>query len=90
MYTMTRTQIYLDADLLKVLKTIAKRRRSTVSDLVRDALREKYLEHRPDRAQILLSAVGAWGDRKDLGDSTAHVRGLRKGTRAGRLSRLTK
>lgn len=85
---MTRTQIYLDADLLKVLKTIAKQRRSTVSDLIRSTLRDKYLEHKADRAQILLSAVGAWGDREDLGDSTAYVRGLRKGTRAARLSRL--
>jgi Arc/MetJ family transcription regulator len=86
---MKRTQIYLDEDVLKVLKTIAKQRRSTVSDLVRGALREKFLEHRPDRAQVLLSVVGAWGDRKDLGDSTDFVRGMRKGTRAARLSRLS-
>ncbi len=88
MYIMVRTQIYLDADLLKVLRTIAKQRRSTVSDLIRSTLRDKYLEHRLDRAQVMLSAVGAWGDREDLGDSTAYVRALRKGTRAARLSRL--
>ena len=86
---MTRTQIYLDADLLKILKTIAKRRRSTVSELIRSTLRNRYLDHNADRAQIMLSAVGAWGDRKDLGDSTDYVRGLRKGLRATRLSRLS-
>jgi predicted transcriptional regulator len=84
-----RTQIYLDEDLLRVLKMIARQRRSTVSDIIRSALRDKYLEHKADRAQILLSAVGAWGDREELGDSTAYVRGLRKGTRAARLSRLS-
>ena len=78
----------MDEDLLKVLKTIAKQRRSTVSDLIRSTLRDKYLDHRADRAQILLSAVGAWGDREDLGESTAYVRGLRKGPRAARLSRI--
>ena len=86
---MRRTQIYLDEDLLTVLKMIAKQRRSTVSDLIRGTLRERYLDHKADRAQILLSAVGAWGDRKELGDSTEFVRGLRKGTRATRLSRLS-
>jgi Arc/MetJ family transcription regulator len=86
---MRRTQIYLDDDLLKILQAIAKQRRSTVSDLVRNSLREKYLDQRPDRHQILQSVVGGWGDRDDLGDSTDFVRNIRKGTRRTRLSRLS-
>ena len=86
---MPRTQIYLDEDLLAVLKLIARERRSTVSDLIRGTLRDKYLDHKAERAQILLYGVGAWGDRVDMGDSTAYVRGLRKGTRAAKLSRLS-
>jgi len=87
---MKRTQIYLDDDLLKLIQSIATARRTTVSGLVRGALREKYLTHKPDREQILLAGIGAWGDRKDLGDSTGFVGRLRKGARAARLKRPAK
>ena len=64
---------------------LAKQRRSTVSELVREAVQEKYLGQPANRAELLQSIIGAWKRRDDLGDSTEYVRRLRKGSRLSRL-----
>jgi hypothetical protein len=61
-YVMRRTQLYLEDDLWKTLQ-------STVSELVRRALREKYLDDAATRKEALLSAVGLWKDRTDPPDT---------------------
>ena len=53
---MKRTQLYLDERLLDVIKVHARISKSTVSDVVTQALREKYLS--PRRIEILKSMVG--------------------------------
>jgi predicted transcriptional regulator len=84
---MRRTQLYLEDELWKRLHVVARQSRSTVSELVRQALREKYLHDAVERKEALLSAVGLWKDRADLPDTETYVRSLRKGER---LKRLTK
>ena len=84
---MRRTQLYIEDDVWKTLHILARQSRTTVSELVRKALREKYLGDAAERKEALLSAVGLWGDRPDLPDTQAYVRGLRKGDRLKRLAR---
>jgi len=84
---MRRTQLYLEDDLWKTLHILARQSRSTVSELVRKALREKYLDDAARRKEALLSLVGLWKDRTDLPDTEEYIRGLRKDDRLRRISR---
>jgi hypothetical protein len=84
---MRRTQLYLEDDLWKTLHILARQSRSSVSELVRRAVREKYLGDSERRKEALLSAVGLWKDRTDLPDTETYVRSLRKGDRLKRLSK---
>jgi hypothetical protein len=86
LYTVRRTQLYLEDDLWKALHVRARQSKSTVSELVRRALREKYLGDATGRKEALLSAAGIWKDRTDLPDTQTYVRSLRKGTRLQRIS----
>jgi predicted transcriptional regulator len=81
-----RTQLYLEDDVWKTLHILARQSRTTVSELVRTAIREKYVGNAPGRKEALLSAVGLWKDRTDLPDTRTYVRSLRKGDRLKRLS----
>jgi predicted transcriptional regulator len=84
---MKRTQLYLEDDLWKTLHILARQSHSTVSELVRKALREKYLDDAARRKEALLSAVGLWKNRTDLPDTEEYIRGLRKDDRLQRISR---
>ena len=84
---MRRTQLYLEDDLWKTLHILARQSGSTISELARRALREKYLGDAAKRKEALLSAIGLWGDRNDLPDTEAYIRDLRKGDRLKRISR---
>ncbi len=84
---MKRTQLYLEDDLWKTLHILARQSGSTVSELARTALREKYLGDAAKRKEALLSAIGLWGDRDDLPDTENYIRSLRKGDRLERLSK---
>lgn len=82
---MKRLQVYLEDDLWKTLHILASRSGSTISELGRKALREKYLGGEAKRKEVLLAAVGLWKDRTDLPDTETYVRSLRKGDRLKRL-----
>ncbi len=84
---MKRTQLYLHEDIWKVLHIRSRQQRTSISDLVRQAIREKYGSSPVDRRQAMQALVGMWKDRKDLQDSTAYVRRLRKGKRLRRIAR---
>lgn len=83
---MRRTQLYLDDDLWNALHVRARQSRTTVSELVRQAARERYLGSLDTRIQAMRAVVGIWKDRKDMTGVEAYVRGLRRGTRLKRLS----
>jgi len=88
LYIMKRTQLYLDEDLWQALHTRAAIEKTTVSDLVRTAARERYLEDSEKRRKALMGIVGIWKDRTDLPDTETYVRNLRKGSRLKRLGIL--
>jgi len=78
-----RTQLYLDDDLWETLHILARQSRSTVSELVRSAIREKYVGDAASRKTALLSAIGLWKDRTDLPNAQTYVRNLATPVRTG-------
>ena len=83
---MRRTQLYLDDDLWQALHALARREDTTISDLVRQAVRERYLGSLTTRKRAMQAAVGIWKDRADIGETKTYVRNLRRGTRLKRLT----
>ncbi len=83
---MKRTQLYLDDDLWNGLHARARLEGTTISELVRVAARERYLGSLDARRLAMQAVVGIRKDRKDLADTKAYVRGLRRGTRLKRLA----
>ena len=84
---MKRTQVYLEEDVWNRLHFLARQSKSTISELVRAAVREKYLGDAAARKEALLAAIGLWKDRTDLPEAAVYVRRLRKGIRLDRLSK---
>jgi hypothetical protein len=82
---MKRTQLNIEDDLWKTLHMLARQSGCTISELVRKALREKYLNDAATRKEALLSAVGLWKDRTDLPDTEGYIRGLRKDDRPANI-----
>ena len=85
---MKRTQLYLNEDIWKALHIRSRQQGTSISELVRQAVREKYGSSPARRRQAMQALVGMWKDRKDrkdLPDSTAYVRRLRKGKRFRRI-----
>jgi len=82
---MRRTQLYIEDDLWKALQILARQSHCTISELVRTAVREKYLATASKRKEALLSAVGIWKDRTDLPATEEYVRRLRKDDRLKRV-----
>jgi len=87
MYIMKRTQLYLDDASWQGLRISAEQSGTSISELVRRAVREKYATSPAARGQAMRAFIGIWAGRSDLGDVTAHVRALRRGRRLKRLAR---
>lgn len=85
LYIVKRTQLYLEEDLWKTLHARARREKTTVSDLVRKATRERYMNQSEERRAAMMGIVGLWKDRTDLPDTETYVRNLRKDTRRKRM-----
>ena len=83
---MRRTQLYLDDDLWKLLHLIARQSGETISELVRNAIREKYNQDRARRIEAFESIIGLWKDRTDIGETDDYVRDLRRDSRLERLA----
>jgi hypothetical protein len=80
-----RTQLYLDDDLWDMLHIRARNEGSSVSELVRKAVRERYLGNLDERAKAMQAFIGIRKDRTDIGDSTEYIRNLRRDNRLERL-----
>jgi hypothetical protein len=88
LYIMKRTQLYLDDDLWNALHARARQEKTTISDLVRRAARERYVGNLDERRKAMEGLIGLWKDRTDLPDSTEeYVRELRRDTRLERLAK---
>jgi hypothetical protein len=83
---MKRTQLYLHEDIWKALHIRSRQQRTTISELVRQAVRDKYGSSPANRRQAMQAIVGLWKNRKDLPDGETYVRRLRKGNRFRRLA----
>ena len=82
---MRRTQLYLDDQLWGALHARARREKTTISELVRQAVRERYLGNREQRMMAMQQFVGIGKSRLRQTDSTAEIRRLRRGSRLERL-----
>jgi len=83
---MKRTQLYLHEDIWKALHIRSRQQRTSISELVRQAVRDKYGSSPVGRRQAMQGIVGLWKNRKDFSDSGTYVRRLRKGKRLRRLA----
>ena len=85
---MKRTQLYLDEAMAKMLAALSRQKRTTVSELVRESVREKYMTQKGlNKGLIARQLTGIWADRKDLAQSERLIRRLRRGNRLRRLVR---
>ena len=84
---MRRTQLYLDEDIYQMLRVRARAEKSTISELVRQAVREKYAVDPARRKAALEAVIGIWADRTDLPDTETYVRSIRKDKRWKRIWR---
>jgi hypothetical protein len=87
MYIMRRTQLYLDDHLWNTLHARARSRKTTVSELVREAARERYLGKQDEQRKAMQEFVGSGKRRSAPLDTAQYVRNLRRGDRLDRLQR---
>jgi hypothetical protein len=86
---MRRTQLYLEDDLWQALQLRARQSGSTMSELVRKAIRDTYIGAAIDRKAAMTGIIGLWKDRDDIGDPQEYLRKLRRATgKQTRLDRL--
>ncbi len=84
---MKRTQLYLDEDMAKKLAALSRQRGTTVSELVRESVRDKYMNGKGlDKGALARELSGIWAARKDLLQPGRIIRKLRKGNRMKRLT----
>jgi hypothetical protein len=84
---MRRTQLYLDAHLWNTLHARARSRKTTVSELVREAARERYLGRRDEQRKAMQEFIGSGKRSSGPLDSVQIVRSLRRGDRLDRLQK---
>ena len=83
---MKRTQLYLDEQMARMLAALSRQRGTTVSQLVRESVRETYMSRKEmDKVALAQQLSGVWRNRKDLKDVDRVIRSLRRGTRLRRL-----
>jgi predicted DNA-binding ribbon-helix-helix protein len=81
-----RTQLYLEDSDWKLLQEEARRRKSTISELMRQAIRQTYKPDFERRARAMRAIVGLWADRDDIGDTEEYIRNMRRDTRSSRFN----
>jgi hypothetical protein len=78
---MHRIQILFDADLWATLKARAQQDGTTISELVRTAARDRYMNHLEKRRAALEAFIGIRADRPEFDHVDAYIRNLRRGDR---------
>lgn len=86
-YIVKRTQLYLEDDLWAALHVRSRQSGLSISELVRQAIRDRYFGRQVRRREAMDAVVGLRKDRPELDDTETYVRRLRKGTRLKRLER---
>ncbi len=83
---MRRTQLYIDDQLWGVLHARARQENTTISELVRQAVRERYVGSHEQRLSAMERFAGSRKPRPGQANATDEVRQLRKGSRVDRLA----
>jgi hypothetical protein len=83
---MKRTRLYLDEDLWDTLRARARREQTTISELVRTAVRERYIGNHGQRMKAMQAFVGIRKQDSESPDAAEMVRSLRQGNRLDRLT----
>ncbi len=84
-YIMHRTQLYLDDHLWNALHARARSGKTTISELVRQAVRERYFSRRDQQTKAMQEFVGIRKQRSATLDAVEYVRHLRRGDRLDSL-----
>ena len=84
---MRRTQLYLDESLWCVLHMQARKEGTTISGLVRDAARQRYMGGMEERRSAMQAFAGIGRGRTDIRDTVKYIRSLRRGNRLERLQK---
>ncbi|MDR3700462.1 MAG: ribbon-helix-helix domain-containing protein [Candidatus Sulfopaludibacter sp.] len=82
---MRRTQLYLDDHLWNALHARARSHKTSISELVRDAVRDRYMGKRDEQAKAMREFVGIRKGRPESVDAVEYVRSLRRSDRLQRL-----
>jgi metal-responsive CopG/Arc/MetJ family transcriptional regulator len=83
---MKRTQLYLDEKLASILDAVSRQRRTTISELVRECIREKFgAKQEVDRVSLSRQIAGIWRNRHEVSNTAEYVRMLRRDSRRKRL-----
>ncbi|MEI9814131.1 MAG: ribbon-helix-helix protein, CopG family [Acidobacteriota bacterium] len=80
---MRRTQLYLDDQLWEALHANARSQKTTISELVRAAVRSQYIGSPSQRLEAMRSFAGSRPAAP--ADSVEEVRSLRRGNRLEQL-----
>jgi len=83
---MRRTQLYLDEELWGALHERARSQKTTVSELVRMAVRERYSGNHGQRMKAMQAFVGIRKQASETPDAVEMVRSLRRGDRLDRFT----
>src|SRR5258708_2540823 len=85
-YIVRRTQLYLDDQLWSALHARARTQMTTVSELVRQAVRERYLGSREQCMKAMQDFVGTRKTPPSALAAVEEVRSLRRGSRIDRFA----
>lgn len=83
---MKRTQLYLDEQLWDALHARAQREKTSISELVRQAVRDRYIGNFERRRAAMERFVGLRKPGADAVDARLEVRRLRRGSRVDTFS----
>ena len=75
-----------DEGIWKVLHIRSRQQRTSISELVRQAVQDRYGNSAANRSQAMEAFVGIWKDRDGLSGATMYVRRLRRGKRLKRIA----
>jgi hypothetical protein len=75
-----RTQLYLDEQLWESLHARAHAEKTTISELVREAVRERFMGNREKRIAAMKAVIGIRRNRGRL-STESQIRSLRRGKR---------
>jgi hypothetical protein len=86
LYSVKRIQLCIENDLWAVLRIRSRQSGVSISELARQAIRDRYLSGATRRREAMRGVVGIWKDRSDLPHTQGYVRRLRKGSRIKRVA----